>query len=279
MLYSKKVKKLTISKPTSISYSTVRKNYSKLKPEFKFIKTSFWVLASVMLTGAIFSQLHVLAATQNYFNRVSDKVQIASVPLEAVDPTVDPDPVTLPPVPMATETAPVVPVPPVPKVEVPQPQPAVPKIDPLPTPKVAEKEPKAVLKAATTKVITPVPAPPTAPVPAKPAAPQPKPVDSKICQVGTITSESASWQGGENQGKPTANGEIFDKNLLTAAHPTLPFGTVLEVKRPGTKLVVQVRINDRSASKLDLSEAAMIKLEGVSDGIIKVDMATVSCVN
>jgi rare lipoprotein A len=58
-------------------------------------------------------------------------------------------------------------------------------------------------------------------------------------------SGSASWYGAKFQGRRTANGERFDKNKLTAAHRSLPFGTRVRVtnQRNGRKVVV--RINDR----------------------------------
>src|SRR5204863_7662509 len=55
----------------------------------------------------------------------------------------------------------------------------------------------------------------------------------------------ASWYGQEFAGRTTANGEIFDPMLLTAAHRTMPFGTVVEVKNAKTNQTVRVRINDR----------------------------------
>lgn len=55
----------------------------------------------------------------------------------------------------------------------------------------------------------------------------------------------ASWYGEEFAGRTTANGEIFDPLLLTAAHRTLPFGTVLDVTNSKTKQTVRVRVNDR----------------------------------
>ena len=55
----------------------------------------------------------------------------------------------------------------------------------------------------------------------------------------------ASWYGQEFAGRTTANGEIFDPMLFTAAHRTLPFGTVLDVQNSKTHQNVRVRINDR----------------------------------
>ncbi len=70
----------------------------------------------------------------------------------------------------------------------------------------------------------------------------------------------ASWYGGKFQGRLTANGEVFDTNQLTAAHRTLPFGTIVRVINPVTEQSVVVRINDRGpfveGRVIDLSRAA-----------------------
>jgi len=55
----------------------------------------------------------------------------------------------------------------------------------------------------------------------------------------------ASWYGDDFQGKATADGEIYDMHKLTAAHPTLPFHTVVEVENQENGKKVLVRINDR----------------------------------
>ncbi len=71
---------------------------------------------------------------------------------------------------------------------------------------------------------------------------------------------TASWYGPNFQGRRTANGEIFDMNLLTAAHPTLPMPVMVEVTNleNGRKLIV--RVNDRGPFKknreIDLSKRA-----------------------
>jgi rare lipoprotein A len=59
-------------------------------------------------------------------------------------------------------------------------------------------------------------------------------------QVGT-----ASWYGDYFQGKPTASGEPFDMRDLTAAHPTLPLGTLVRVTNLRNGKSVVLRINDR----------------------------------
>jgi rare lipoprotein A len=55
----------------------------------------------------------------------------------------------------------------------------------------------------------------------------------------------ASWYGADFQGKPTANGEIFDMNVVTGAHPTLPIPSLVEVTNLTNGRSVVVRINDR----------------------------------
>jgi len=63
---------------------------------------------------------------------------------------------------------------------------------------------------------------------------------SKAYQVGT-----ASWYGEQFQGKPTASGEPFDMRDFTAAHPSLPLGTLVKVTNLRNGKAVVVRINDR----------------------------------
>jgi rare lipoprotein A len=80
----------------------------------------------------------------------------------------------------------------------------------------------------------------------------------------------ASWYGPEFDGRPTASGEIFDSTLLTAAHPTLPFGTALTVTNKQNNRKVTVRVNDRgpfvSARIIDVSRAAAERLDMISTG-------------
>ncbi len=95
-------------------------------------------------------------------------------------------------------------------------------------------------------------------------------------QPSEITHGIASWYGQEFAGRTTANGEIFDPLLLTAAHRTLPFGTVLDVKNSKTGKVVRVRVNDRGPfvgnRLIDLSYAAAQQIGLVDDGTGEVDL-------
>lgn len=70
----------------------------------------------------------------------------------------------------------------------------------------------------------------------------------------------ASWYGPRFHGRRTASGERFDQHQLTAAHRTLPFGTVVRVQSLVNGRTVDVRINDRGPHirrrVIDLSRAA-----------------------
>jgi len=80
----------------------------------------------------------------------------------------------------------------------------------------------------------------------------------------------ASWYGKEFEGKPTANGEIFNPGLFTAAHPTLPFGTILTITNKQNMKQVTIRVNDRgpfvAARIIDLSMAAAEALDMIKSG-------------
>ena len=84
----------------------------------------------------------------------------------------------------------------------------------------------------------------------------------------------ASWYGTEFDGRPTASGELFNSNLFTAAHPTLPFGTVVLVTNRQNMRSVTVRINDRGpfvpSRIIDLSRAAAEALDMINTGTAQV---------
>lgn len=80
----------------------------------------------------------------------------------------------------------------------------------------------------------------------------------------------ASWY---HEGTKTANGERFKPNGLTAAHRTLPYGTILNVKAGSRS--VHVRINDRGPAKwtgkiIDLSKGAFSRLSDLGRGVVNV---------
>jgi rare lipoprotein A len=74
----------------------------------------------------------------------------------------------------------------------------------------------------------------------------------------------ASWYGPGFHGKKAASGQRFDQNAMTAAHKSLPFGTVVRVVDQRTGKSVKVTINDRGPFRkgriIDLSKAAATQL-------------------
>lgn len=84
----------------------------------------------------------------------------------------------------------------------------------------------------------------------------------------------ASWYGPGFHGKKTANGERFNTHELTAAHPTLPIPSIVEVTNLDNGRAVKVRINDRgpfaSDRIIDLSKAAAENLDIVRAGTANV---------
>jgi rare lipoprotein A len=89
----------------------------------------------------------------------------------------------------------------------------------------------------------------------------------------------ASWYGREFEGRPTASGEIFDASQMTAAHPSLPFGTMLVVTNQHNKKSVTVRVNDRGpfvpARIIDVSRAAAEKLDMIVTGTAPVTVESI----
>jgi rare lipoprotein A len=87
----------------------------------------------------------------------------------------------------------------------------------------------------------------------------------------------ASWYGPGFNGRATANGETFDQNALTAAHPSLPFGTRVEVTNINNGESVVVRINDRGPYAegriIDLSQAAAQDIGVTESGVAPVEVS------
>ncbi|NNE70478.1 MAG: septal ring lytic transglycosylase RlpA family protein [Rhodothermales bacterium] len=84
----------------------------------------------------------------------------------------------------------------------------------------------------------------------------------------------ASWYNRGFHGLTTASGEAYDHEALTAAHPTLPFGTLIRVTRTDDGRSIQVRVNDRMVSGpghvIDLSGAAARDLGLLETGVARV---------
>jgi rare lipoprotein A len=90
---------------------------------------------------------------------------------------------------------------------------------------------------------------------------------------------AASWYGEPFHGRKTASGERFDMNMATAAHRTLPFGSIVEVTNLDNDRTVKVRINDRGPFKasrlIDVSREAAEQLGFRHKGMAKVRVRVV----
>jgi rare lipoprotein A len=93
----------------------------------------------------------------------------------------------------------------------------------------------------------------------------------------------ASWYGYPYHGRKTASGEVYDMNQLTAAHKTLPLGTVVRVSNQDNGREVEVRINDRGpfveGRIIDLSYAAAKQIQMVGPGIALVQLSVLETIN
>jgi rare lipoprotein A len=85
---------------------------------------------------------------------------------------------------------------------------------------------------------------------------------------------NASWYGPEFNGKKTADGERFDCESLTAAHPNLPFGSIVRVVNTRNGKFELVRINDRGpyqeGREIDVSYRVARKLGLIHSGVNQV---------
>lgn len=89
----------------------------------------------------------------------------------------------------------------------------------------------------------------------------------------------ASYYNTEFHGRKTSSGEMFDKDALTAAHRTYPFGTILLVTNQKNGKQVEVKVNDRGPVKperiIDLSYGAAKEIDMVRDGLVRVRLEVV----
>jgi rare lipoprotein A len=106
-------------------------------------------------------------------------------------------------------------------------------------------------------------------------APAPAPVESAT----SLGRGSASFYAAKFNGRRTASGEVFDNGAMTAAHRTLPFGSMVRVTNPANGRSVIVRINDRGpfvrGRSIDVSRAAAEQLGMVSRGHAIVELELV----
>ena len=101
-------------------------------------------------------------------------------------------------------------------------------------------------------------------------------VAPKSILVANAFNGSASWYGPGFDGNMTANGEIYNQNALTAAHPSLAFGTKVKVTNIDNGRSVIVKINDRGpyaeGRVIDLSAAAAQSLDMIHSGVAPVEI-------
>ena len=94
------------------------------------------------------------------------------------------------------------------------------------------------------------------------------------CSKGSSQSGVASWYGGKFHGRKTASGARFNKEAMTAAHKTLPFGTIVRVTHLKSRRSIVVKITDRGpyirGRIIDLSQGAARKLGMIRSGLAKV---------
>ena len=141
-------------------------------------------------------------------------------------------------------------------------------------PRVRESPPPqlAPLPVAHPEQTAPAPPAPTLPavptLPAPPAPPEPPPPPAQ--------RGKASFYGGSFDGRKTANGETYRQNSMTAAHRTLPMGSMVKVKNLKNGREVIVRINNRGpyikGRVIDLSTLAATKLRMLDAGVVPVEI-------
>jgi rare lipoprotein A len=94
---------------------------------------------------------------------------------------------------------------------------------------------------------------------------------------GDVQKGLASWYG---ESQMTASGEKFNKNAMTAAHRSLPFGTIVRITNQKNGRSVNVRINDRGpyggGRIIDVSEAAARQLQMIDAGVVPCTLEVVS---
>ncbi|MFP4526945.1 MAG: septal ring lytic transglycosylase RlpA family protein [Candidatus Kapaibacterium sp.] len=98
----------------------------------------------------------------------------------------------------------------------------------------------------------------------------------KLNETGKIMRGKASYYADKFHGRKTANGEIYDHRNLTAAHRSLPFGTMVRVINLENGKSVIVKINDRGpfvrGRVIDLSRAAAEAIDMIHIGVCEVEV-------
>ncbi len=86
----------------------------------------------------------------------------------------------------------------------------------------------------------------------------------------------ATYYADKLNGRKTSSGERFDNTKYTAAHKTLPFGTMVRVTNPANGKWVDVRVNDRGPYskklEIDITKKAFTEIGNINSGTIKVNI-------
>jgi rare lipoprotein A len=108
-------------------------------------------------------------------------------------------------------------------------------------------------------------------IPQRPPAPT---VTAPAVAVGSVETGVASWYGHPYHGRPSASGEIYDMETMTAAHRTLPFNSWVRVFDLDTSKSVDLRIIDRGpfidGRIIDISHAAARLIDMIGPGTARV---------
>jgi rare lipoprotein A len=102
------------------------------------------------------------------------------------------------------------------------------------------------------------------------------PAQTPLATSTVLDSGEATWYGPRHAGRRTYSGERFDPRKMTAAHPTLPIGTMVRVTDMATGRSIIVRVNDREPPHgvrcIDLSEGAALALGIHGRGVAEVTL-------
>lgn len=98
----------------------------------------------------------------------------------------------------------------------------------------------------------------------------------KNVKVGDKFVGIATYYDDKLNGMITANGEYYDLDKFTAAHRSIPFGAIVQVKNLKNNRIIKVRINDRGPNVadrlIDVSKAAADKLDMIGQGKQQVEI-------
>src|SRR5580692_2650653 len=121
--------------------------------------------------------------------------------------------------------------------------------------------------------------PQPAPVPVAPPPPAPAPAPPPRASAQPSKTVRASYQGEQAAGRPTASGEPYDPDELTAASKIYPIGSQVLVTNPANGRSLKVRINDRGphvrGRSLDLSKRAAEELGITEKGVARLEVERV----